>query len=55
MKRHSGLIRSMILFMVLSLVGTSEAISQLVAHFPMELKDGKITELQSGNSFTVNM
>ena len=54
MKRHSGLIRSMILFMVLSLVGTSEAISQLVAHFPMELKDGKITELQSGNSFTVN-
>lgn len=48
------MIRSTVLFAVLSLTGTSDVMSQLIAHFPMELKDGKIIEQQSGKSFIVN-
>lgn len=52
--RRNNMIRGTALFMALSLMSTSEAVSQLVAHFPMELDNGMITELQSGKSFTVH-
>lgn len=54
MSVYNKLIKSALLFAVLFLVGIPEMLAQLVTHFPMDLKDGKITELQSGNSFAVN-
>lgn len=54
MRKYKNVIRGAALFVALSLMGTSEALSQLIAHFPMELENGKITEVQSGKSFTVH-
>lgn len=54
MRKYKNVIRGTALFVALSLMGTSEAVSQLVAHFPMELENGKITEVQSGKSFIVH-
>ncbi|MEG0560281.1 MAG: LamG-like jellyroll fold domain-containing protein [Muribaculaceae bacterium] len=39
--------------LALSMMLSSNVSGQLVAHFPMDVKNGEITELQSGNSFKV--
>lgn len=46
--------KASLLLAVLSLAALPPGFAQLVAHFPMDVESGKITEVQSGKSFAVN-
>lgn len=54
MNKYNGLVKKVLLATAVSLGVHSGVWAQLVAHFPMDLKQNSITELQSGKSFVVN-
>lgn len=47
------LLKKALLFIILAGIGEHTVYSQLVAHFPMEVKDDRITEIRSGASYEI--